>query len=246
MMASVRTALWLAGALAASACDRGARADARPGAEPPAAHAKLERADVIRYHMQLHFDDLRAIERYLIAGQLKEARALAFMIAMPEKDRGLLPWAREAIALVDTAGKLAQAKSVDEALRLEVQVAVACAKCHDDTSETAVFPLPGRPPLSDHASSTVRMVRHQWATDRLWEGLVGNSEDHWRAGLAVITETPLPYSVATDAPALAASLQKRANQTLREAPLTIEERGRVYGEMLVTCAACHSTIKRAK
>lgn len=237
---AIRSTLWCA-VIATTACDRPPSTDVPAAPEPAPA---LQRADIVRYHMRLHFDDLRSIEHYLVDGKLSEGTSLAFMLTNPEKDAGLLPWARQTRELVDTATKLSNAKSLDEALRLEVRVAVACAKCHDDAKPTAVFPMPGRPPLSDYTSQTVRMDRHRWATDRMWEGLVANSEDHWRAGLAVLAETPLPFSVTTDAPALATALQKRAMRTLLEpAPATAEERGRMYGEMLVTCAACHASVK---
>lgn len=240
--ASRSTCLLVASLAALPGCE--ARAEREP---PRSAPAQLERERVVQYHMRLHFDDLRTIQHHLVDGRLKEAKALAFLIANPEKDRGLLPWADESRELVAAATALANASSVDEALRQEVKIAIACANCHDDAAPKFLFPMPGRPPLADHTSSTVRMTRHRWATDRLWEGLVASSEDHWRAGLAVISETPLPYSRAREAPAFASALQKRANQALREAPSdTIEERGAVYGQLLVTCAGCHAAVKRAK
>jgi len=35
--------------------------------------------------MQRHFDDLRAVERLLIAGRLAEAKSLAFLLSRPAR-----------------------------------------------------------------------------------------------------------------------------------------------------------------
>ena len=61
--------------------------------------------------------------------------------------------------------------------------------------------------------------------------------------LAWFSATPLPFSPLTDAPQLAADLQKRAADQLEtRATTSLEERGRAYGEILVRCAACHATL----
>ncbi len=93
------------------------------------------------------------------------------------------------------------------------------------------------------------MSRHQWAADRLWEGVVGGANKPWRAGLDVLVATPLPYSSLTDAPALAAQLQALAHTAIDEQiDLTdpVSERARMYGEMLVTCAGCHRSLDVAR
>jgi mono/diheme cytochrome c family protein len=232
----------LAGLASGTGCERAAGA---PGRD--ALPERFEREDIVRYHMRLHLEDLHTIERRLLNGRLREATSLASLIGRPEKDPGMAPWTAQTRALVDAATALAKATTIEDALRLEVQVAVTCAKCHQESLEKPIFRAPGKAPRHDHNSSTVRMVSHQWAVDRLWEGLVGNSDVHWRAGLGVLSASPLPYVPTTDAPRLAKSLQARANQALRDTPTdSIDERARVYGEMLVTCAACHSTLKRNK
>lgn len=220
--------------LVASGCERTATG----------APARFKHADVVRYHMRLHFDDLRSIERRLVKGKLDEAKPLAYLLAMPDKDPGMTPWSAYTRTITETALALSKSNSIDDALRLEVQIARACGQCHAEAQKASVFKPPGEPPMLEGASSTVRMTRHQWAVDRLWEGLVGNSDAHWRAGLGVLSDTPLPYVKATDAPILAKALQDRANQALRDAKATtLDDRVRVYGEMLVTCAACHSTLR---
>jgi hypothetical protein len=87
------------------------------------------------------------------------------------------------------------------------------------------------------------MARHVWAADRLWEGLIGGDEDRWTRGLAVLADSPLPFGPLTDAPALATQLQRRAREQLDARAMTLPDgRATAYGEMLVTCAACHSSL----
>ena len=120
-----------------------------------------------------------------------------------------------------------------------MRVAAGCAWCHSRTQKLPVFPEPATAP-SDDGTPRTRMARHQWAVDRLWEGMVGASDHHWRLGLNVLATTPLPFSPLTDAPALAAQLQSYAQHAIAtQTTESLEERAREYGEMLVTCAACH-------
>jgi cytochrome c553 len=188
----------------------------------------IAHADIAHYHMRRNLDDLRAVERYLLDGKLDQAKARAFLLAGSDDD---------------AAAQLSNAKSAAQALRLEVHVAVACASCHESAKLPAMFQMPGRPPPSDHTSLPAWIARHRWATDRMREGLVGNSEDHWRAGLAVLSETSLPDATSAEASRLATKLQKRAAHVLHEAPPeSAETRGRIYGAMLATCVACHSAM----
>jgi hypothetical protein len=86
------------------------------------------------------------------------------------------------------------------------------------------------------------MARHRWAADRLWEGVIGNSDVAWHAGLDVLAAAPL------DEPAnragLARQLQRQAENARRPGPGTLTARAAVYGEILTTCASCHTTKPR--
>jgi cytochrome c553 len=206
----------------------------------------MEKPVMMRFHMQRHFDDLRMIERMLVAGKLDDAKARAFLLTRPAPDPGMAPWATDVEAVTEAARALVAAPGVDEALRRETRVAKACAYCHLRVQKSPVF-LAAPPAPRYEPTPAARMARHQWSVDRLWEGIVGPSDRSWRAGLDVLASTPLPLSPLTDAPSLATHLQELA----RGAPGThggpaelIEDRARLYGEMLVTCAACHDSARR--
>jgi mono/diheme cytochrome c family protein len=192
--------------------------------------------------MRMHFDDLRSVERLLVAGKLEDAKALAYMVTVPPKDPGIASWAAGTARVVDAATKLTIAPGIDEACRRVARVAEACAECHVRNPKRPSFVRTSAPP--DLPTPAARMARHQWAVDRLWEGVVGPIDESWRAGLQVLSTTPLPFSRLTDAPVLASHLQKRAAEALiPDATDGVADRARAYGEMLVTCAACHSTLK---
>lgn len=237
--------LLLAGAVLAALCARPAGGDGGedPPREPPAP-PRFERAALVRWHMQRHFEDLRTIERLLVAGRLDEAKALAFMLAKPEPDPGMAPWAAEAREVVEPARELVSARTIDEALRREPHVAVACAGCHRQTERLPKLSrLPALPP--DLPIAAARMARHQWAADRLWEGIIGLSDDRWRAGLEVLAATPLPAAAVPGASALAERLQRIARQALeRRTSDTLDANARSYGDLLVTCAGCHAALPK--
>lgn len=223
--------------------DRLAERHAAPAA-PPAAkeRVRFDRPAVVRFHMQRNFDDLRAIERRLIAGQLDEATTLAHLLARPAGDPGLAAWGPEVRRVVDAAVALAAAPSLDEACRREPRVSAACAGCHLRTGAAPVFPPPPPVPL-DRPTRDARMARHLWATDRLWEAMVGGSEPAWRSGLAVLAATPLPFT-ERDRLRFARRLQDLARDALSPATAAAD-RATTYGELLVTCTGCHAGVQSA-
>jgi cytochrome c553 len=201
------------------------------------ADPQFEHGMMVRFHMHENFDLLRAIEKLLVHGKLDEARILARSIAQAPDEPGLAHFAAPATAVRERASALAGASSLDEALRAEAQLAQACADCH---AAAGVLPELREPPRvpADQPTIEARMTRHLWATDRLWEGIVAQSDDAWRAGLDVLAATPLPAAGSdVNRAKLAKQLQRLATDA-RQAQ--VGDRARNYGEILATCAACHT------
>ena len=208
-------------------------------ADAPKTPERFERDDVQRLHMHENFDLLRAIERLLIVGKLDEAKKFAAAISEAPDSPAHGPWAAHVIAVRDRAASLSRATTLEQACRLEASLAGACAGCHSEmgvSPDFRVFPLP-----PDKATLEGRMLRHRWAADRMWEGIVGGADEPWRAGLDVLAATPLDWGpVSSDRSVHARSLQRLADQARRQAKPTIESRTTAYGEILVTCASCHT------
>jgi len=211
----------------------------------PPVPARFRDPAAARYHMRAHFNDLRVVEQQLVAGKLDDGLARAYLLTRPVDDPGLAPWSDRSRDVLDAATTLTKAGKLDEALRREARVAVACAACHVATQSRLDFAAAPVLPVDRHTAQA-RMARHVWAVDRLWEGLVGADDARWSRGLAVLADDPLPFTPATDAPRLASELQQLARAQLdKRATTLLGDRGEAYGEMLVRCAACHASLHAA-
>ncbi len=228
----------LVGCQAANAVD-----DPQP--TPPS--LRFEHDMIVRFHMHENFDLLRAIEKLLVRGRLEEAREFARAIADAPDEPGLGPWAVQATVVRERAAALANAPTVDDACRREAWLAESCASCHAATNAAPEFRPPGRMP-ADQPTIEARMARHLWATDRLWEGLVGGADDSWKQGLVGLAASPLQApQISGERVGLARQLQRLADQArARRATDTAIDRARAYGEILVTCAGCHATASAAR
>jgi cytochrome c553 len=196
---------------------------------------------MVRMHMHENFDLLRAIEKLLVRGKLDEARALAGAIAKAPDEPGLGSWAKQTAAVRDQAARLAEATTVDAACERAAKLATACAGCHVEAGVVPEFRPPGpKPP--DAPTIDARMARHLWATDRLWEGIVGAADDSWLEGLDVLAAAPLEHpQISGDRRALAKQLQQLADGARRLRAIdALDDRARAYGQILATCAGCHA------
>ncbi len=222
-------AAWLLVALAACGT---ARAD-----DP---RERFEKDMMVRFHMHENLGLLRAVEMLVIHGRLEEAKALANAIAEAPDEPGLGALAKHAVRVRELAAALARAPSIDEAARREARLGVACAGCHLEAGVMVAPKTPAAPP--DGPTVEARMARHLWATDRLWEGVIGGADEPWLQGLDVLASAPLPFSSQTDdRRRLSQRLQRLADGARKRiASDRLDERGRTYGEMLGVCATCHT------
>lgn len=209
------------------------------GAARDASPPRFERDDLQRLHMHENFDLLRAIERLLIVGKLDEAKRFAAAIAEAPDSPAHGPWAAHVVAVRDKAAALARASTLDQAVRLEAALAGACGGCHVDTGVAPDFRVFPAPP--DKATLEARMLRHRWAADRMWEGIIGGADEPWRAGLDVLAAKPLDWGTASaDRAVHAKKLQRLADQARKQKSPTVATRTAAYGEILATCASCHT------
>lgn len=191
---------------------------------------------VMRLHMHQSFDLVRAIEHLLIHGNLEDAKRFASMIATAPDAPAHGPWAARVVAVRDRAAALARVNTVEEGMREVARVGAACGDCHAEVTTELAFERPPPAP-ADEPTIAARMLRHRWAADRLWEGVVGNADEPWRAGLAVLSASPL--ELPPERAALARQLQRLADRARRE-NARIVGRATTYGEILQICASCHA------
>ncbi|MEP6860317.1 MAG: hypothetical protein ABJE66_06845 [Deltaproteobacteria bacterium] len=188
-------------------------------------------------HMHENFGLVRAIEHLLVRGKLDDAKQLARGISQAPDEPGTSAWTIYATRVRDRAGAIANAATVDDAVHAVARLGAACAECHTATGATPDLAVAPTAP-ADSDALAARMMRHRWAADRLWEGLIVPSDDTWNAGLDVLAAAPLPASeLGKTREPLARKLQRTADRARTTKP---QDRAQVYGDMLATCAACHT------
>ena len=207
-----------------------------------------ERASLLQLHMADHYADLRLMERAMVKGDLAEVRDYATALVFDRADPQLAPWTANLERMRSAAEALSLAADVPEACRRAPVLAAVCGDCHQETGAQLAFADDG-PPVDD-GTTPVRMARHQWAADRLWQALVAPSDAAWRDALAVLAATPLPADeLGVDATAeVRDRLVARARllQSTAKAVRPIDgsrRRAEAYGELLRLCASCHAMVR---
>jgi cytochrome c553 len=198
---------------------------------------RFERDVMTRYHMHQNYDLVRAIERLLIRGKLDDAQRFATAIEIAPEEADQQRWATYTVAVRERAGEIARAKTVDDGIRGIAKLGAACGNCHGAFGVTPEFGKLPRVP-TDKPTIEARMLRHRWAADRLWEGVVGNNDDAWREGLELLSAVPLDEPA--DRAAFARKLQHQAGEARKPSAGPLVDRASTYGDLLVTCASCHT------
>lgn len=233
------------------ACGHTADAPTLPADDLVSHHAGSGDRARARFHMKDHVESLREIERHLVAGRLDEAKALAFLLGRAD-DRRLLPAAPDAARVAIAARALAAATTLEEGCRLEPRIALACAGCHRRARLVLHFPAPVVP--ADEPTVAARMTRHQWAADRLWDGLIGPDDRSWRAGLEVYAAAPVPALASPGVAGARSDADDRSSRRLQGLARTAldaigrdsaDDRAATYGALLVTCTGCHAKVRVA-
>jgi hypothetical protein len=233
--------------LAATACLALAACGVASAApEPDVDDPPSRPADTTRMRMQAHFEDLRAIERLILAGDLDQARERATAIVFDRGESELPAWAPHIARMREAASALSRSGSLLDACRAETRLARECATCHEASGAMPTFLVPPAPP--EEATVAARMARHQWAADRLWEGMIGLSDQSWHDGLAVLADAPLPTSAIADDRArfpLIVRYVRDLRRTARRgvAARTPSTRAAAYADLLVVCSGCHARLE---
>jgi hypothetical protein len=88
------------------------------------------------------------------------------------------------------------------------------------------------------------MRRHQWAAERLWDGLVVPSDEAWKWGATSLSEAPLAPEQLTPGKSpvpKVGELAQAVHAIARQATEVerVDVRADLYGDVLATCAECH-------
>jgi cytochrome c553 len=185
-----------------------------------------------------HFQRAGQIQTSLIVGDLDGARRPAGWLAEHVEPTDLGPASETWVPRMREAARaVVGAASVDEAANAAGRIGATCAGCHAASGDGPRFrSAAGAPPARTRGQ---HMIGHLWAMDRMWEGLIGGSDETWRAGARALAETEPEqgFPGGGTAVVLARAVHDQASAAER-AP--VAERPAAYAEMIKACAACHA------
>jgi cytochrome c2 len=192
--------------------------------------------------MQGHEKLGEAMRDAVARGALEEAKGEARLLSeLRIEGPGTELWRRMLEATKAAAARVASASDLKDASRGVAVVAKTCGDCHTVLGRPGTTVGDGGPPGSDVRAF---MRRHQWAAERLWEGLVVPSDDAWKWGALSLSEAPLAPEQLTPGKSpvprvgeLAQTVHVLANKGVDVERADV--RADLYGDVLVTCAECH-------
>jgi len=196
----------------------------------------------LKAHMAEHFSRAASVRKAVIAGDLQAAKEDAEWMAKHEFSRSLPDsWRPHVQAMQAAAQRVVDATDTATAARATADMGQACGSCHRALGGPK-FDV--GPPPAEGSGTAIQMMRHQWAADRMWEGLIGPSDAVWAKGSevlggAILIKKALEKSVPPEVESLARKIHDLGEKCRRAAP---GDRAALYGEFLGTCAECHSKL----
>ncbi len=199
-----------------------------------AAFTACSKPETTTDHMQRHFDEVADVKMAVIAGDLEATREPAEWLAEHEAVAGLPgDWEPYLAGMQDAAKKVAEAGDISHAAAATGEIALSCGACHMALDQGAQFAFMSPP---EAEGVTGHMMRHDWASDRMWDGLVGPSDEEWMKGAEGLQESPL-LGGSTAAQGFAKRVHELGAQALEAADPAA--RAVIFGELIAACASCH-------
>lgn len=198
-------------------------------------------------HMHEHWERITQIQAALIRGDLAAVREPAQYLAAHPTPAALPGQWEEYVESMRAAARAAfEARDFTAAATATSLMGNACGSCHVDNGIDVRFEISDPPGFETDTVS--HMARHQWAADRMWEGIVGPSEPSWARGIDAMLEAPLtPHELkgGGDQPESVKRMARRVHQLAGNGMMASDgnEKAEIYAEFLANCAACHTTLK---
>jgi len=200
-------------------------------------------------HMHEQLTRISTIKSAIVAGKLEDVREPATWLADHETATGLpAEFESYVIQMRNYARYVIEAQDLASAAESVSEMAKTCGNCHLVNGVNLQFGYDRRP-REDLEDVVTHMQRHLWATDRLWEGLIGPSDTAWNRGTDMLIDAPLvPSDVtsATDDVAEIARIARRIHALggIGTETKTPDARSELYAEVLGLCASCHTLLGR--
>ncbi len=201
--------------------------------------------------MEGHYEVAILSHDALIQGDLEKVRSRLTRIVKQELPASApQSWRPHHTRLHEAVRGASRISSLESGGSVMGDVAEACGACHTALDVGNIYYWPAPPEGDDEFETTMRT--HQWATERLWEGVTGPLKEAWPRGAEALANIRLFEDLGDS---IKDSLRKREDK-LRgmgrkaKAAKGLHERAVIYGQLLTTCAGCHQelgiTIKPAK
>ena len=201
-------------------------------------------------HMHDHLTYITTIKAFITMGLLEGTRQPANWLAthdtMPNLPASYEPFVD---FMRSSARQVESAKDLESAAAAVSLMAQNCGNCHRASHVDVEFGYDALP--AEWSDSETHMQRHQWAMDRLWEGLIGPSDTAWSRGTEMLGEEPLHAAEVSDSVTAAEArvLEDLAREVhelgaASKGLTSLNDRSQVYGRILGLCADCHTRLGR--
>lgn len=215
-------------------------------ARPSLAPASEARRDDVRSHMRDHFSIAGQARDAVVRGDAALAQGALIWMSQhhypPELAKDWEPYVtrmqRAARDARDTADLSAMAHAV-------ARMGAECGNCHQALGRgprmqtTQPVPDPTSQSGGDDPRALLRdrMRQHQWAADRLWEGLIGPWEAAFSEGCAQLREFRVSRELSAEQRASLAKIRALGECGTGSGAEPAER----YAEIILECGTCHAT-----
>jgi hypothetical protein len=194
-------------------------------------------------HMYAHFDRAGELHNALVRGDLEQARTAANWIASHQERQDFTgESARQQDVMRAFAERVGSSDHLREATQAAAQMGQACGDCHRENQVEPRFLIGTAPPGG--SGPKAEMARHVWASERMWEGLVGPGDRAWNSGAEALRSGWLDTHEVVADPGDQAHLRELVRHIYdlggrAGAASDPRDRAVLYGEFLNTCTECH-------
>jgi len=220
---------------------------------PPPVEDATDKASVVGFaadphkYMKAHFVRALKLQDAVLAGNLGQAKAEGRWLAGHDNEDVPVSWRAYLRPFRGAAKAVAEAPSVDEAAVAVAQMSAACGDCH---AANHASPKIGSTPVVKGASNIKSHMAAQLAAlDKLWNGLVIPSDVAWQEGAALLSKVVVTAKVLDKEGLGQVESGKVLTETLRQLSTVAgkaakADRPAAYADLLSTCVACHSALRK--
>jgi len=201
-----------------------------------------DRVTAARDRMHGRFTAAKATQLAIALGDLDRAHAEARRIAMQDEPDLRPEWQPYIEDIRRAATQITESADLVTAAKTMAQLGRECARCHEATQAKITFAPEAKP--TDTPKLGSQMASHQWAAARMWEGVIGSSNERWLTGARALAGARLTITAESGELGIADDAARVKLLAQRAVKLgDPNDRATLYGELLATCAHCHATIR---